>query len=356
LISTGLAGTFYVGSAFVAYNNRGYYEIFRDRVPLGQSVLEFGESNGWNTLTIGDVVKSGNEAATATYTFFTDLINGTSRPSEPVEKKTDEQKVSPFKVVKQTTAKVDPAIQQAKAKANEVKVGVKQEAKKAAEKAEAAVDKVEATVKDAANKVLYEFDELVRRAEAAVAGKVYEPHPVAEGAASSDLSHVYNRPLPLGFEPPPGFSHPAPPPKPKTAPEVVLPLITPSVSTASEPIITHLAGTIDDLASYLKSDPKAAQKAGDVLETAKGDLAALVDRIEAVKEHERTTLEAKLDEQTREYTLKLMELEMEAQDKLDHQEEGFKQLFEQERARFIQAYREKLDHELKVQTELINER
>jgi hypothetical protein len=51
-----------------------------------------------------------------------------------------------------------------------------------------------------------------------------------------------------------------------------------------------------------------------------------------------------------------MELEMEAQDKLDSQEEGFRQLFEQKRAKIIHAYREKLDEELKTQTELINER
>jgi mitofilin len=124
----------------------------------------------------------------------------------------------------------------------------------------------------------------------------------------------------------------------------------------SEPIITHLASTIDNLASYLKSDPNAAEKAGDILESAKGDLAALVDRIDFVKEKERNTLAAKLDEQTREYTLKLLEMEMEAQDKLDEQEEGFRKAFEQEKARIIHAYREKLDHELKTQTEIINER
>jgi mitofilin len=137
---------------------------------------------------------------------------------------------------------------------------------------------------------------------------------------------------------------------------VPLPLISPAVANVSEPIITHLASTIDNLASYLKSDAKAAEKAGDILESAKGDLAALVDRIDVVKEQERNTLAAKLDEQTREYTLKLLELEMEAQDKLDEQEEGFRKAFEQEKGRIMQAYREKLDHELKSQTELINNR
>ena len=75
-----------------------------------------------------------------------------------------------------------------------------------------------------------------------------------------------------------------------------------------------------------------------------------------VKEDERRGLEAKLDEQTREYTIKLLELEMEAQDKLDSQEEGFRQFFEDEKAKFIQAYREKLNRELQTQSEIINER
>lgn len=222
-----------------------------------------------------------------------------------------------------------------------------------------------------------EVDDLVQRAEAAIAGKPYVKDPPtpppkiitveviesSEFASPEPAKNVYDVPLPLGFEPPPGFTRPAPP-KPvateeKTEPEPVpieLPLVAPAVSTASEPIITHLAGTIDNLAAFLKSDPKTAEKAGDVLETAKNDLAALVERIEVVKEQERSALESQFDEQTREYTLKLLELEMEAQDKLDSQEIGYKQLFEQERAKFIQAYREKLNHELQVQTELINER
>ena len=63
-----------------------------------------------------------------------------------------------------------------------------------------------------------------------------------------------------------------------------------------------------------------------------------------------------MDEQTREYTLKLLELEMEAQDKLDSQEDGFRKFFEQEKQKFVQAYRERLNQELHTQSEIINER
>ncbi|PPQ92243.1 hypothetical protein CVT25_008925 [Psilocybe cyanescens] len=369
LTTAGLTGTFYVGSAFVAFNNQAYYDLFSERVPLGQSVLDFGESQGWDTLTVGDVINGTTGMVVTTYNFAKDMINGTKPPPSTVEKskvaveeKAAEPK-SPFKVVKQTTsAKIEPAVQQVKKEVKEVKEAVKK-----------TVVKVEEIAKDTADKAHSEYQDLVKRAEAAISGLSKDGNPPSvitiETVLEEELpssKNVYDRPLPLGFEPPPGFSRSAPP-KPKVTetetkppvsePEPVnLPLVAPVVATASEPIITHLAGTIDNLASFLKSDPKAAQQAGDVLETAKGDLAALVDRIESVKEQERVALESKLDEQTREYTLKLMELEMDAQDRLDHQEEGFKQLFEQERASFVQAYREKLEHELKVQTELINER
>ena len=294
-----------------------------------------------------------------TYRLITEAINGTSSPSEPAksgkatsEGKTSEPKPVPFKVIKQT-----PIVREA-------------------------VNKAETVVKDVTDKVREEYTDLVERAEAAIAGKPYPPVQEvslkSEGAETASTEQVlvsetklkvYDAPLPLECEPPPGFSRPPPkskfgsePGQPESKPEhpelkpIVLPLVAPALALASEPIITHLAGAIDNLATYLNSDPKAAEQASDVLELAKSDLTALVERIEVVKEQERTALEAKMDEQTREYTLKLMELEMEGQDKLENQEHEFRIFFEQERARFIQAYREKLDHELRVQTELINER
>ena len=52
----------------------------------------------------------------------------------------------------------------------------------------------------------------------------------------------------------------------------------------------------------------------------------------------------------------LLELEMQAQDKLDSQEESFRKFFEQERAKMIHDYRQKLEQELQTQSEIINER
>ena len=354
MATTGSIVTFYVGSTFASFHSQTYHDFFFDRIPLGRSILQYGESHGWDSLTTTDVIEGGINTVTSRYQFIIDIINGPSTPSEPTksakptpESKSKEQKPVNFRVLNKTTTKVEP----------EAKPTVLEDVK-------AVVNKAETVVKDVTDKVREEYPDLVQRAEAAIAGKPYTPaqdvSPVstAEVPASESKTKIYDIPLPLGFEPPPGYSRPPPKPKAEEKPDqpVVLPLVAPALASAEEPIITHLARTIDNLATYLKSDPKAAKQAIDVLELAKSDLAALVERIEVVKEQERTTLEAKMDEQSREYTLKLIELEMEGQDKLDHQEQEFRTFFEQERARFIQGYREKLDHELRVQTELINER
>jgi hypothetical protein len=171
--------------------------------------------------------------------------------------------------------------------------------------------------------------------------------------------NVYDVPLPLGHEPPPGFTRPAPPKPPKPlAPGEPLPLVAPVVEElrSSEPVLTHLAKTIDSLASFLNANPAAANKARDVLDVAKTDLSSLAQSFDRLREEERSKLEQSLDEQTREYTLKLLELELQAQDKLENQETDFRSFYEEEKMRFASAYREKLEQELRTQSDIINER
>ena len=375
--TAGAAGTFYVGSTFLAFNNQPYYDFFSDRVPLGQPMLEFAESQGWDTLTAQDVITAGHQAVLVTQKFVTDTINGTKTPPEvpaPPIKQTLEKKVQEVKPIIKNVAN------ETKTKIEKVAEQTKQESEKAAEKVADVVKSVVPVAQSEAKHIADEVSELVQKAEDALKAPTNPPEvaspssepalvtstPPQEDAApqggevSKDVpKDVYVAPLPIGFEPPPGFQRPAPkkaaPVEPST---VALPLVAPAVSSigVSEPIITHLAGTIDNLASYLASNPAAASKVSDVLETAKSDLTSLADRIDKAREEERQTLEAKLDEQTREYTLKMMELEMEAQDKLDHQHEDFRQLFDEEKVRMAQAYREKLENELWTQTEIINER
>ncbi|KAF9000659.1 mitochondrial inner membrane protein Mitofilin [Cyathus striatus] len=295
-------------------------------------MLEYAEAHGWDKVTTEDVT---NAVVTARR-FITDTINRSPGAVEgakhALEKKIEAANATASKILHNTNEEVKPVV-------DNVKSEIIEEAKKA-----------QAVVNQQAEHVSEELTNLVHKAEEALTGKPFptdetataQPDvipPEPESVPSSDVAvskDIYTAPLPLGFEPPPGFSRPAPKkevvPVETTSPVPVaapLPLVAPAVSSVG---------------------------ATDILETAKGDLTALAERIEKAKEDERVALEAKLDEQTREYTLKLIELEMEAQDKLDSQGEGFKKFFESERGKIIQAYREKLDHELRTQTELINER
>ncbi|KAJ7826320.1 mitochondrial inner membrane protein Mitofilin [Mycena leptocephala] len=315
---------------FAAFKNETYYDFFSEQVPLGYSMLECAESNHWDTMTLESAIESSKKT----------LASAQRYNSKDAAMK---------------------AIQESKDRATSAAARIKTDIKKQTSGATA-------IAKHQSEQFSREVDSLIREAEAALSkgldlpGLATTPEVAAPPQAESSPTDaagtsVYHAPLPVGFELPPGYSRPPPPKKPE--PEApALPRLSPALSsvTTSEPIIAHLAGTIDDLTAYLESNPAATVKAASVLETAKSDLTALATRIEKVREDERADLETKLDDQTREYTVKLMELEMEAQDRLDGQEQEFRRYFDEERARLTQAYREKLENELQTQTELINER
>ncbi|CCL99291.1 uncharacterized protein FIBRA_01307 [Fibroporia radiculosa] len=384
--TTAATATFYVGSAFVAYKYPPYYDVFIEKVPLGPVVIQFGEDHDWDTLTLQKIIHSSKNAAGYIQGLVTGERDGASTPTalektkEAVDrtKEVVAQKAQASKAV--AAERYQDSKDRLKSVASSLKTGVKKNEDQALEKG----SKAAAIAVHQAVQFSEGVEELVRKAEAALTDKsagtsrevtttpsqpfvpleVSAPHDT-EAKEPARNGVVYDAPLPIGFEPPPGFSRPKPPkstPAPTSVPAEVplppLPLVAPAVSefSVSEPVISQLASVIDNLASYLNANPTAAEKARDILDAAKVDLTALATRIEAVKEEERHKLEAKLDDQTREYTIKLLELEMEAQDKLDNQEQDFRKFFDEEKAKFVHAYREKLNRELQTQSEIINER
>lgn len=324
-------------------------------------MLEYGEKHAWDNLTTDDVIEVGTDTFVATYVFISDLIKklsgGAEEAKESTSKKAEIAKPA-TKTITEPPKRVEKAPTPPPAKATTERPHTQSPPPAAA------------VTTPVAKKVSPELEELVARAEAAIAGKPYvgdsKTEETTDSSPESTEPRIYTPPLPIGSEPPPGYIRPPPAKKAVAKPAeqsevvkaVTLPLVAPAVSSLaeSEPIISHLAGTIDNLASYLAANPAAAAKATDVLEVAKDDLTALADRFEKVREDERQSLEAKLDEQAREYSLKLLELEMEAQDKLEGQQEDFNKLFEEERSKIIQGFRQKLYNEIQTQTALINER
>ncbi|KAK1219399.1 MICOS complex subunit mic60 [Marasmius sp. AFHP31] len=362
-----LTGTFYVGSAFLAFNNQAYYDLFSDNVPLGQSMLEYAEAHHWDTMTLKSAADSTVAAATSAQKFVMEKINGAPAVKEElkeakakVEEKAKELKAAAVKKAAETKETVVKKASETKEAAVKKAAEAKESAKEIAKQAETKEKELADAAKEKTQQLTEDVAALARKAEEALTGK---SDPSTSTPAPTDTpftktaDHVYTEPLPVGFEPPPGFNRPPPPKREKPkAPE--LPLVAPAVSSlgSSEPVISHLAGTIDSLASYLKSNPAAAERVSGVLESAKKDLTSLAERIENAREEERVTLEAKMDEQTREYTIKLLEAEMSAQDKLDNQEDEFRKMFDLSQASLVQQYREKLENELQTQSELINER
>ncbi|KAG6330384.1 hypothetical protein ID866_8704 [Astraeus odoratus] len=371
-------GTFYLGSTFISYENAQYREFFTQNVPLGQALVEYGEQHEWDNITVQQIVISTVDAVKYVSDFVQKQLGYRPTTKDTEAKEKDAEPATP-----PVRERAKTAYQESKERVKAVASSLKTSVAKTSEEGSA---KPTAHAKYLAAQFVEELEQLVKQAEAALAKKEPEsPTTATEPSADqhpsqSDVElvivsapkgkNVYEVPLPIGFEPPPGYVRPkpskskseaaptpAPAPAPTPAPEP-LPLVAPEVSdiAVSEPTISHLAQTIDNLASYLNSAPAAAEKAKDVLETAKDDLKDLAFRIEKIKEDEQHRLEAQLDEQTREYNTKLLELEIESQDKLDLQQEDFKKFMEDERAKYAQAYREKLAQELKTQTELINER
>ncbi|CAK5269711.1 unnamed protein product [Mycena citricolor] len=351
LTSTGLVGTFYLASPFLAFKNEIYYEFFTDNVPLGHAVMDYAESNHWNKATPESVLADVQKMLEDAQRFVTDKINGTTASGTVQDTKA---------VARNTKEAALRIVQESKDRANAAAARIKTEVKKD-------VAETSAVVKHQSEQFTREIRELVRDAENAltqgveVAALATESDVSAPPPASRDTApDVYDAPLPVGFELPHGYRRPPPPPAPKEPEPAMepLPRLTPALVsiTGSEPIVAHLAGTIDNLTAFVEANPASAAQAAPVIDAAKADLTALVERIEKVRETERTELEGKLDDQTREYTVKLLELEMEAQDKLDGQEQDFRRFFDEERAKLIDAYRLKLELELETQTELINER
>ena len=364
--TTAATTTFYVGSAFIAFNNSSYHALFHQHVPFAPGVLQYGKDHDWDVLTIADVVVNTYDTVSGAYTYVRKQLGYVvdDTPAKAQEAK--------------NSSKSKPANAAAERKANEVKERVqkavdslKTDGKAGTDAARDKSAKAAVITRREGMQFTQGVEELVLEAEAALQGKPFQKSPLAGSEHrpvldSSEVKpteppsgNVYNAPLPLGHEPPPGFTRPPAPQPPKPlAPGEPLPLVAPAVEElhSSEPVLTHLAGTIDSLASFLNANPAAANKARGVLDVAKNDMSALAQSFERLREEEKVKLEQSLDEQTREYTLKLLELELQSQDRLESQETDFRAFFEEEKARFFKAYREKLEQELRTQSDIINER
>jgi len=363
------AGTFYGGSTLVALKNERYHDFFVESVPGGEALVEFATEQGWDKVPLASIPQKAVDSAKDAYSRVQSTISGATSSSTPT--KSDAPQPSLANRVGERAKRASSAI----------------------------VTKVQRNpnapdfshVGQATSATVFKFSEgvseLAKEVESALRG-TYKTSTDAKGTtkptspdamptrgveaiSEEDLpawsppkgKQLYTGPpLPLGFEPPPGYVLAPPPKPPKPSAEGAAPVLPSLASTlkpelsASEPVIAQLASTIDSLASFVQANPSALASAQGVITTAQIDLENLGKRLEVAKGEERAKLEKKMEEKVKEYENKLLGLEMDAKDKLDKQEEEWKGLFDEERAKIVAAYRAKLNAELETQSEIINQR
>ncbi|KAF9514596.1 hypothetical protein BS47DRAFT_1372260 [Hydnum rufescens UP504] len=313
---------FYGGSTAIALSSERYHDFFVESVPLGEAIMDYAETQGWDDTTLFGLPRLAIDGTKGAYRFVEGAVSrtlgsqGYPTPS-PASKESSTETGRP--IVKRDTK---PAPSPVWTSANRGAAG--------------------------------DSTPVPKR-------KTCSPVPSEPRSSTSEVK-VYTTELPLGFEPPPGFSRPSKPkpvevplsaskpvtprsPRPPPAPP--LPLVAPAVAelSASEPVIAHIASSIDNLAGYLRDSPAGATAAAkDILDAAQADL------------EEKKKLEEQLDAQAQEYSKKLLQLEVDSQDKIDSQEEGYKAMIEEERQRILQTYKARLVAELETQSQIINER
>ncbi|WFD32902.1 MICOS complex subunit mic60 [Malassezia sp. CBS 17886] len=209
----------------------------------------------------------------------------------------------------------------------------------------------------------------VRERAAAVAGDVKETAlgiPVT--AVGADAAPEYSA-LPVSHEAPAGYAQPSerrlePPSGARNArlrddPATPrLPKLAPSLQklTGSEPVVAQLAGTIDELAAYLRETPSAGAVARNVLDSAQADMKHLCARLEQIKKTDAKKLDLQLAKQAREYEKELAHAADAAHSDLAKVDKNWSQKMHDAQQKQTALCERRLAQELETQSAIINER
>lgn len=392
--STLLTVAAYGVGTVAAVNNERAHDFVVESVPLGEAIIDYLEAQGY----VGGLPRGSTTPLAAPFT----VPKGDVPSVKPAQVPAPVSITTPLKEGTQPKPKAEPKPkseaqikkEEAKAAAQAKIEAAKAKAKEAAKTTGDRLKKVSATVQTTVEKhpagtvhrpipanierhqiperpahLSGGVKELVNEVEVALKGPVVmgieqsksgnaaqSPTPTEEPKPPHGKQWYEGPPLPLGWEPPPGYV--VQPPKKVPRANSGLLLVAPSVSSFAplEPVLADLASTIDNLAKYLEDHPKALKGVDKVLQHAQSDLMQLGEQIKKSKEEAKLELETKLDQQAREYSMQLLDVDIKHQDQLDTQDEDWRKYFDQERLALLQRYQEKLDQELAVQEDIINQR
>ncbi|PWZ01375.1 hypothetical protein BCV70DRAFT_198806 [Testicularia cyperi] len=383
---------FYGVSTIASLNNDRYQDFFVESVPGGERIIDY-----LDTHDVGQEIKSinlggyGDKAIDVTKSAIGSVsgavgrvIGGDAGASETFGEERDaRQKVADLR--DKAKKEADKLAQKAKAVGNKAEQESESALKTVQDKtselinrAKAAADRAETSVRGDAEQAKQDGRNFLQRAVDSVQiqtdiganTKAAPSKSTSGGTGPKEQAKVtYTGDLPVNHEPPVGYAAPrkdrglqAPDhtiarlrPDPE-APK--LPLLAPSIKSlsASEPMISQLAGTIDELTEFLKETPSSGAKAKGVLESAQIDLQQLSQRLETIKREEAKRVETSLAAQAKRYEAQISKQSEEAANKLSSRESDWQKSFEQERAKQMEQFKEKLEKELATQSQIINER
>ncbi|TIA89552.1 hypothetical protein E3P99_01989 [Wallemia hederae] len=365
ITTTLLAGAFYGGSSYYALQDPAYAEFFTATFPGAHQVLETIEDahlkdriDNIDYDAIRNHAQRATEVSKDAYARLHSLVDKYANAGKVTEKAAqakDAVKDEADEGLYVGSGLVNKAKDVMNDTVDKAKDGVEKGVETASEKATTVAHKAEETLEHVGSKA--------EKAGEKVSEAIEDPN---AGGLTADGKKIYTGPpLPIGHSLPDGYVYPPKPaapaaaPKPKKEKKVEpLPLLAPAVKdlSASEPIVSQLAETIDSLSKFLQDTPHAAGSVKQVISTAEGDLSALGQRLEALKEEEKKKLEKSLDSQAKEYSIRLAEHERQIQNRVTSHEQDWREQFDAERKSIAESFKRKLSDELATQSEIINQR
>ncbi|CAO1637295.1 unnamed protein product [Parajaminaea phylloscopi] len=364
LWSTGGLTLFYGVSTVVALNNQRYQDWFGETVPFGEEILDYLDTHDVvseaKSLDYGGI---GSQAITGVGHAYGRVSQAAHRLVGAVEEEAHDASDAARRAQKEARAKIIEAKDQARKQVARVTTQAEEKAEEVKGESAGALEKVKAKTAD-----------LIERGRSAAQKAEREVQKALPAAAarseSKPAGKTYDRPLPVTHEPPQGYVAPSsgdrklkaetdPNTRLRPDPQATkLPQLAPALSslTGSEPMIGQLAGTIDDLAAFLRDTPTSGARAKYVLDEAKDELQRLSQRLDDIRKTEQARAEKSLSSQAKKYEDELKRKAEEQKKRFSALDEEGKKKLDEERRRASADYESRLRTELDTQREIINER
>lgn len=377
------AALFYGGSAAYSNVSEDYRDFFAERVPLGKWVLEHTDpselSDEFRRLELDEKVSNAANAVRSGFGHVSDTLRDNpqvQQTREEVEKRAaelQERLGEQLAVLKTKAGDEARVVEERLAQLREESAQWLGQAKERSGDAAADVgDRAAATleqVRDQTAAALGAADEEAKGSAGAAArgarSLAKDAKGAVKGAAGADSA---GGDLPVNHESPAGYpaarerklqaeENPravlrADPGAPK------LPQLAPALSKlkGSEPMVAQLAGTIDELAAFVRETPSGGAAARGVLESAQADLEQLCARLDQIKQTDAKKLELQLAKQARDFEAEMARNADKAAGELSQRDKDWGEQIEELQRRQVAEFKGRLDRELEAQSAIINQR